>query len=152
MRLMGSTKQLYVWQQPGWPALTFDYHRAGPALSDARRMQGIIEGKAQAIGIERDGQIVRAVMEEEVIATAAIEGEKLDPAAVRSSVMRRLGLASTGPHDRNIDGLVDVINDATSGFETPLDDDRLHRWQSALFPGGTSGIRRIAVGRYRDHE
>ena len=90
-------------------------------------------------------------MEEEVIATAAIEGEKLDPAAVRSSVMRRLGLASTGPHDRNIDGLVDVINDATSGFEEPLDDDRLHRWQSALFPGGTSGIRRIAVGRYRDH-
>lgn len=149
---MRSTKHRYVWQQPGWPALSFDYQRTGPVLSHARRMQGIIEGKAQAIGIERDGQIACAVMEEEVIATAAIEGEKLDPAAVRSSVMRRLGLASTGPHDRNIDGLVDVINDATSRFETPLDDDRLHRWQSALFPGGTSGIRRIAVGRYRDHK
>jgi Fic family protein len=148
---MKPIKHRYIWQQPGWPALTFDYQRAGPALSAARRMQGVIEGKAQAIGIERDGQIARAVMEAEVIATAAIEGEQLDPVAVRSSVMRRLGLASTGPQDRNVDGLVDVINDATSRFETPLDDDRLQRWQSALFPGGTSGIRRIAVGRYRDH-
>ena len=151
MRLMGTGKRLYVWQQPGWPVLTLDYQRAGPTLSDARRMQGLIEGKAQAIGLVRDGQIAREVMEAEVIATAAIEGEQLDPAAVRSSVMRRLGLTSTGPQDRSVDGLVDVINDATTG-ETPLDDDRLHRWQSALFPGGTSGIRRIAVGRYRDHE
>jgi Fic family protein len=151
MRLMVSTKRLYVWQQPGWPPLSFDHQRVGPALANARRLQGVIEGKAHAIGIERDGQIARAVMEDEVIATAAIEGEKLDPAAVRSSVLRRLGLASPGRHDRHIDGLVEVINDATSQFDLPLDDDRLHRWQSALFPGGTSGIRRIAVGRYRDH-
>ena len=149
---MPSPKRPYIWQQPRWPALSFDHQRVGPALSHARRMQGVIEGKARAIGIERDGQIARAVMEEEVIATAAIEGEKLDPVAVRSSVMRRLGLASTGPQDRHVDGLVDVINDATRGFDAPLDDDRLHRWQSALFPGGTSGIRRIAVGRYRDHK
>jgi Fic family protein len=148
---MGSVKHRYIWQLPGWPTLTLDYQRAGPALSEARRMQGVIEGKAQAIGIEGAGQIVRAVMEDEVIATAAIEGEQLDPVAVRSSVMRRLGLASTGPLDRNVDGLVDVINDATRRFDQPLDDDRLRRWQSALFPGGTSGIRRIAVGRYRDH-
>ena len=152
MRLMGSEKQLYVWQRSTWPELTLDYQRAGPALSDARRLQGVVEGKAQAVGIARDGQIARALMEEEVIATAAIEGERLDPAAVRSSVLRRLGLASSGPQDRNVDGLVDVINDATTGFDTPLDEDRLYRWQSALFPGGTSGIRRIAVGRYRDHE
>ena len=151
MRLMATRKHPYIWQQPAWPTLTLDYQRAGPALSDARRMQGLIEGKARAIGLERDGQIAREVLEAEVIATAAIEGERLDPAAVRSSVMRRLGLVSTGPQDRSVDGLVDVINDATSGFEMPLDDDRLHRWQSALFPGGTSGIRRIAVGRYRDH-
>ena len=144
-------KTRYIWQQPTWPDLTFDLHRANTALSRARRMQGVIEGKAQAIGIECDGAVAQSVMEEEVVATAAIEGEKLDPVAVRSSVLRRLGLASTGPRSRSIDGLVEVISDATSGFEEPLDDDRLQRWQSALFPGGTSGIRRIAVGRYRDH-
>lgn len=148
---MSSSKPRYIWQQPGWPTLTIDYQRAGPALSDARRMQGLIEGKAQAIGITREGQIARTVTEEEILATAAIEGERLDPVAVRSSVMRGLGLASTGQTDRSIDDLVDVINDATNGFEMPLDDDRLQRWQSALFPGGTSGIRRIAVGRYREH-
>ena len=148
---MGSTRRLYVWQQPAWPTLSADYQRAGAALSEARRLQGVVEGKAQAIGIARDGEIARAVMEEEVTATAAIEGERLDPAAVRSSVMRGLGLAAAGPRDRSVDGLVAVINDATIAFDSPLDDDRLHRWQSALFPGGTSGLRRIAVGRYRDH-
>jgi Fic family protein len=65
--------------------------------------------------------------------------------------MRHLGLADTGPHDRHVDGLVQVIGDASAAFDTSLDHDRLYRWHSALFPGGTSGITRIAVGRYRDH-
>ncbi|HEY4080568.1 MAG TPA: Fic family protein [Burkholderiaceae bacterium] len=142
----------YLWQQPGWPALTFDHERVGAALAEARRMQGLVEGKAQAIGLEHDGLIARSVMEAEVVATAAIEGEKLDPEAVRSSVMRGLGLTTSGPRDRSVDGLVGVINDASKGSDQPLDDERLYRWQSALFPGGTSGLRRIAVGRYRDHE
>jgi Fic family protein len=148
---MGSSKRLFVWQRPGWPAFTVDPQRVGHTLSEARRMQGLIAGKAVAIGIARAGQVARTVLEEEVIATAAIEGEKLDPAAVRSSVLRGLGMVSTGPRAHDVDGLVAVINDATRGFETQLDDDRLQRWQSALFPGGTSGIRRIAVGRYRDY-
>lgn len=148
---MAPTRTRYLWQQPSWPALTVDLERAGPALAEARRWQGIVEGKAHAIGLAPDGAIVREAMEAEVIASAAIEGERLDPAAVRSSVMRRLGLASTGPHDRSVDGLVEVLDDAQTGFAAPLDDDRLQRWQSALFPGGTAGIRRIAVGRYRDH-
>ena len=87
-----------------------------------------------------------------MIATAAIEGEQLPPASVRSSIARRLGLAQGGPQARQVDGLVDVIRDASDGYRAPLDHDRLYRWQSALFPGGTSGIRRIVVGRYRDHE
>lgn len=110
-----------------------------------------MEGKAGAIGLDRKGEAAAEVMAEEVMATAAIEGEKLDPTAVRSSVMRHLGLAYTGPHDRHVDGLVEVIGDAATAFQLPLDHDRLYRWQSALFPGGTSGITRIAVGRYRTH-
>ncbi len=148
---MRPIKPRYVWQQPKWPAWRIDYQRVGAALSEARRLQGVVEGKALAIGIASDGEIVRSVMEEEITATAAIEGERLDAAAVRSSVMRGLGLATTGPRDRSVDGLVAVINDATTAFASALDGDRLQRWQSALFPGGTSGLRRIAVGRWRDH-
>lgn len=151
MRLMSKSHPRYVWQQPAWPNLTFGLDVAGAALLDARRMQGEVEGKAQAIGIDKTGEVARDVFADEVIATAAIEGERLDPQAVRSSVLRRLGLAHPGPADRHVDGLVEVINDAATRYEMPLDHDRLCRWQSALFPGGTSGIGRIAVGQYRHH-
>jgi Fic family protein len=86
------------------------------------------------------------------ISAATCQGEMLSMDSVRSSVMRRLGLAASGPADRHVDGLVAVIDDATTAYAQPLDEDRLCRWQSALFPGGTSGIQRIAVGRYRDHD
>lgn len=141
----------YVWQQPPWPKLSFDAAAVAPAIAAARRSQGELWGKASAIGLAETDEVAGEVLAQEVTATAAIEGEKLDPASVRSSVMRHLGLASAGPHDRPVDGLVEVIGDATTAFEAPLDHDRLYRWQSALFPGGTRGIRRIAVGRYRDH-
>ena len=141
----------YIWQREHWPELTFDHEVVGPAIAAARRLQGEVEGKAAAIGLDRQGEVAAEAMAQEVMATAAIEGEKLDPTAVRSSVMRHLGLAETGPHDRHVDGLVQVLGDAGTAFHLPLDHDRLHRWQSALFPGGTRGITRIAVGRYRDH-
>lgn len=144
-------RQTYIWQQARWPELTFDPAVAAPAIAAARRSQGEVEGKAGAIGLDRKSEVAADVLTREVTATAAIEGEKLDPAAVRSSVMRYLGLADTGPHDRHVDGLVQVIGDAGTAFDAPLDHDRLRRWHSALFPGGTSGITRIAVGRYRDH-
>ena len=142
----------YIWQHAQWPKLTFDHAVVGPAIATARRSQGETEGKAGAIGLHREGEVAADVLAQEVMATAAIEGEKLDPTVVRSSVMRHLGLADTGPHDRHVDGLVEVIGDAGTAFQLPLDHDRLHRWQSALFPGGTRGITRIAVGRYRDHQ
>ncbi len=104
-----------------------------------------------AIGLGSTSQVALDALSDEVLATAAIEGERLSLDAVRSSVMRRLGLATSGPINRNVDGLVEVISDATTAIDTPLDEDRLCRWQSALFPGGTSGIHRIAVGRYRGH-
>lgn len=115
-------------------------------------MHGIVEGKAMAIGLGSTSQVALDALSDEVVATAAIEGERLSLDVVRSSVMRRLGLATSGPTDRHVDGLVGVITDATTAFDLPLDKDRLYRWQSALFPGGTSGIHRIAVGRYRDHD
>lgn len=115
-------------------------------------MQGVVDGKAIGVGLDRTSQIAVDALFDEVLATAAIEGQHLSLHAVRSSVMRRLGLTTSGPVDRHADGLVDLICDATNAFDLPLDEDRLCRWQSAQFPGGTSGIHRLAVGRYRDHE
>ena len=114
--------------------------------------QGRALGQLAAVGLI-DGQAAsRDFWIQETLATAAIEGQKLDLDAVRSSVCRRLGLAaSDGPHDRDVEGLVEMMQDAITGHDRPLDEDRLCRWQSALFPGGTVGVRRIAVGRYRDH-
>lgn len=152
MRLMAPKTPRYIWQQPCWPALTFDAQAVGAAVGAARLAQGAVEGKAQAIGLDQEGELAQGVFADEVLATAAIEGEVLDPAAVRSSVVRRLGLGQAGPKVRAVDGLVEVIHDAVQAHDQPLDHDRLWRWHSALFPGGTSGIRRIAVGRYRQHE
>lgn len=147
-----SSSPLWIWRHPDWPALTYDAQQVAPDLAQAYLMHGVVEGKAAAIGLGATSQVALDALSEEVLATAAIEGDSLAPDAVRSSVMRRLGLACTGPVDRHVDGLVAVISDATLAFEQPLDEDRLCRWQSALFPGGTSGLQRIAVGRYRDHE
>jgi Fic family protein len=153
MRLMAS-KNLLIWQLKGWPKFTTTSVGVDAALLQARKWQGEVIGRAAAVGLAQSGSVLQEVMTQEVIATAAIEGEKLDPASVRSSILRQLGHLQTtdaAPRSRHLDGLVEVIQDATLGFKQPLTEDRLLRWQSALFPGGTSGIRRIAVGRYRDH-
>ena len=147
-----SKEPLWIWRHPDWPNFTYDAQKAAPELAQAYVMHGVVEGKAAAIGLGSTSQVAQDALADEVLATSAIEGEQLAPDAVRSSVMRRLGLDSPGPKNRHIDALVAVIGDATAAFEQPLDQDRLCRWQSALFPGGTSGIHRIAVGRYRDHD
>lgn len=146
-----SVKQTYLWQHPGWPGLVFDAGALEYDLNLARLQQGRLLGQMDAIGAADAQEVTRELWVQEAMATAAIEGEKLDLEAVRSSVYRRLGLADLPTHDRHVDGLVEVMQDATDGYQSVLDEDRLCRWQSALFPGGTSGLRRIAVGRYRDH-
>ena len=138
----------YLWQLSRWPAVSWDPARAAQPIAAARRAQGLLEGKAAAIGLPQHAEVVTEALAQEVLATAAIEGERLNPSAVRSSVLRQLGVADSGPRDRHVDGLVQVISDATEACDLPLDHDRLFRWHSALFPGGTSGITRIAVGRY----
>ena len=152
--LKQSLKNLLIWLLNGWPKFTATSPAVDAALLQARKWQGEVIGRAAAVGLAQSGSVLHEVMTQEVIATAAIEGEKLDPASVRSSILRQLGHlpdSDPAPRSRHVDGLVDVIQDATLGFKQLLTEDRLLRWQSALFPGGTSGIRRIAVGRYRDH-
>lgn len=141
----------YIWQHPAWPRLTFDALALAPALDQARLEQGKLLGLLDAIGLDQAQEVRRELWVQEALATAAIEGEQLNLESVRSSVAHRLGLADATGHDAQVDGLVQVMQDALANHHHALDLDRLCRWQSALFPGGTSGIARIAVGRLRDH-
>lgn len=126
-------------------------HALAAPLAQARLQQGRVLGKAEAVGISSAdfALVANEIWVREAMATAAIEGQKLDFDQVRSSVMRMLGVAGTGQSSRHVDGLVEVMHDAISNFSVPLDADRLCRWQSALFPGGTSGVSRIEVGKFR---
>lgn len=144
-------RPLYIWQHPDWPQWKYDGQALAVPLAQARQQQGIVIGKAQAIGLANVNltQVVNDIWVQEVMATAAIEGQKLDHDMVRSSVMRKLGLADAGSSSRHVDGLVEVMHDASQNYTVVLDADRLCRWQSALFPGGTSGIARIEVGKFR---
>lgn len=147
------TAQTYIWQKPEWPHFRFDTGGTATALSSARQEQGKVLGMLQAVGLRDQAYVEREIWTDEAMATSAIEGEKLDLDAVRSSVMRRLGFEESGGRaDRNADGLLDLMQDANNSYPERLDDDRLKRWQSALFPGGTSGIRRIAIGQYRQSD
>jgi Fic family protein len=143
---------IYIWQLRGWPSLLVQESALSEKIGLVRQEQGKVIGLARAIGMPEMDQVVRDIWVNEAMATAAIEGEKLDLAAVRSSVMRRLGMPNEmrASASRSVDGLLDVMQDATTFHHQALDDDRLFRWQAALFPAGTSGIHRIAVGKYRN--
>jgi Fic family protein len=108
-------------------------------------------GLLAAIGLQQANAVQRELWVQEALATAAIEGEQLNLESLRSSVAHRLQLADAPGPDRSVEGLVQVMQDALANHSAALDLDRLCRWQSALFPGGTSGITRIAVGRVRNH-
>ncbi|WP_291917173.1 Fic family protein [Limnohabitans sp.] len=145
--------QRWIWQLPEWPALAFDAQRIQAALAAARTSQGILLGKAEAIGLEGLQPHIRDSLTQEALTTSAIEGEKLDPESVRSSVARRLGLDTSGAPvregRRNIEGLIDVLQDATLNTDAPLTLERLCSWHGALFPTGFSGMQRIDVGALR---
>lgn len=145
--------QRWIWQLPEWPALAFDAQRIQPLLAAARQSQGVLLGKAQTIGLEGLQSHVRDSLTQEALTTSAIEGEKLDPESVRSSVARRLGLDTSGAPlregRRHIEGLIDVLQDATLNTQTPLTLERLCQWHGALFPTGFSGMQRIDVGTLR---
>lgn len=148
----------YIWQHADWPAFTVHQSKLSDALHQARLEQGRLLGQLEAIGLEQVSEIARDLWVQDTVATAAIEGEQLNVMSVRSSVARRLGLSGltdTPSTDRSVDGLVELMEDASRNFAQPLTEDRLRRWQAALFAGsamdGFAGIRRIAVGRYREH-
>lgn len=137
----------YIWQQAKWPQFVWDANELLVPLGRVRRFQGELLARADGMGLEAKVSVVT----DEAVTTAAIEGEQLDRTRVRSSVARRLGLSTAGMPgiDRNADGLVEVLMDATEQFNAPMTQNRLKSWQAALFPTGYSGMYEIRVGKWR---
>lgn len=143
----------YVWQHPDWPELRYDRVRVVKALSAARRAQGLVEGKLAVLGFEQRQELAAEAWSQEALATSAIEGERLDLATVRSSVARRLGVGKQDGPDvpRNVEGLLDIMDDAVKRCDEAVTHERMYAWHAALFPTGYSGMTKIRVGGYREH-
>ncbi len=143
----------YIWQHKDWPHFTWDSDTLLKPLGNVRFNQGSLIAQIRELGFDIQQTARADVLVEEVLKTSAIEGEKLDPDAVRSSVGRRLGLPDAGLKyvpDQRADGLVQILLDATNNHRRELIPKRLFAWHAALFPSGYSGMVQINVARWRD--
>src|SRR6202789_3805571 len=143
---------MYIWEQPDWPDLTWDSAHLAALLGRASREQGRLLGRMQDLGFDLRREAQLNTLTEDVVRTSEIEGEKLDSGQVRSSIARRLGMDAGGlvAVDRDVEGVVEMMLDATTNYTQPLTADRLYGWHAALFPTGRSGLHKIGVGKWRD--
>jgi len=149
---MISLAKTYIWQQTDWPTWSYDATTLSILLANAHQAQGRLLGKMQSLGFGVQQQTSLQVLTDDVLKTSEIEGEFLRPELVRSSVAKRLGIDIGGlsDSDRTVDGIVDIVMDATSKHAQDLSLDRLLSWHAALFPLGYSGIHKISAGQLRD--
>jgi Fic family protein len=141
----------YIYKRADWPHFTWDAGRLVPQLSATRYKQGLLLGKMQDLGYALKIEATLEALTEETVKSSAIEGEELNPESVRSSLARRMGLEARGtrPVDRNVEGVVEMMLDATQKYAMPLTEERLFGWHAASFPTGRSGIRKITTGAWR---
>lgn len=141
----------YVWQYENWQNFHFDAAKLLQPLAVARKNQGRLLGVMEDLGFDDSLRASAVSLEEDAIQTAAIEGEILDREGVRFSIAKHLGLPQAGLRvaDRAVDGLVQVLLDATRNYDTPLTSERLCGWHAALFPTGHSGLHKITAGAWR---
>jgi Fic family protein len=137
-----------------WPSFNWDDAKLSPILADVRHRQGRLLGRMEGLGFQLRSEASLTTLTADVVKSSAIEGERLDAEAVRSSIARRLGLdvGGTSPASRDIEGIVEVMLDATQKYAQPLTAERLFSWHAALFPTARSGMRRITVGAWRPLE
>ena len=142
----------YIYQTAEWPRFQWDQDALAAHLAEIRHRQGRLLGRMEGLGFRLQKEAELSTLTLDVLKSSEIEGEKLDPAQVRSSIARRLGLDTAGPvpagHD--VEGVVEMMLDATQNFAQPLGEDRLFGWHAALFPTGRSGMHKIIVGAWRD--
>ena len=143
---------MYLWERENWPALHWDDGRLAMLLPAVSREQGRLLGKMEALGFDLRNEAHLHTLTEDVVKSSEIEGEKLPPDQVRSSLARRLGMDAGGltSTDRNVEGMVEMMLDATDNYANPLDDERLFDWHASLFPTGHGGMRKIIAGNWRD--
>lgn len=145
---------VYIYQLPHWPKFTWDQGILHPVLIEAWQKQSRLQGRMEALGFGLQAHANLQMLTLDVLKSSEIEGEHLDAEQVRSSVARKLGMDIAGliPSDRNVDGVVDMMIDATQQFKQPLSEDRLFAWHNALFPTGMSGMFKIKTGTWRDNK
>ncbi len=148
---MRSGERPFIWQADDWPRWRFDLETLAGPLAEVSRAQGMLLGRLADVGVALRDQATLATLTEDVVKTSEIEGEVLSLASVRSSIARRLGveIGAVAPVDRHVEGVVDMVLDATSNAASPLTAARLQGWHAALFPTGYSGTSKIAIGRWR---
>lgn len=149
---MKSGDKLYIWQHDDWPNWAYNQQRLTPLLAQVHRAQGRLLGRMHDMGLDLKDQAALRALTDDVLKTSEIEGEKLNPDSVRSSIARKLGvdIGALAPADRQVEGVVDMTLDATQRYHAPLTEDRLFGWHAALFPAGFSSLNPIRVGQWRD--
>ncbi|MEI7526284.1 MAG: Fic family protein [Mariniphaga sp.] len=145
----------YIYQYDQWPNFTWDENKIHVILGKVRHLQGKILGTMGALGFSRREDAILTTLTLDVLKSSEIEGEILNYDQVRSSIARKLGLEYAGllsVTDRNTEGVVDMMLDATQKYTELLNEERLFGWHAALFPTGWSGLHRIDAGCYRKGE
>jgi Fic family protein len=142
---------VYIHQKKDWPNFKWDSEDIVNLLSEARNLQGRLQGKMEALGFELRNEALLDTLTLDVLKTSEIEGELLNHDQVRSSIARKLGMEIVGSveSDRNVDGVVEMMLDATQNCFNPLTKTRLFDWHAALFPTGRNGMYKIIVGDWR---
>lgn len=149
---MNSGDCKYIWQAGDWPHWEYDLAVLAAPMAEVSRAQGRLVGRLADVGLALRDQASLAALTEDVVKTSEIEGETLNVASVRSSIARRLGvdIGALAPVDRHVEGLVELVLDATANCDAPVTRDRLFGWHAALFPTGYSGLTKINVGQWRE--
>ncbi len=144
---------IYIYQLPHWPRFSWKNETIISLLTEIRNKQGRLLGRMEAMGFSLQAEANLQTLTLDILKSFEIEGEMLDALQVRSSIARRLGMDIAGlvPADRHVDGIVEMMLDATQHYKTDITDDRLFGWHAALFPTGRSGMFKIKVGNWRDN-
>ena len=143
---------MYIYEQKNWPKFAWDTELITKILGSVRHRQGKILGQMQALGFQIQEETMLKALTMDVMKSSEIEGELLNPEQVRSSIARRLGIEIAGaiPSERNVEGIVEMMLDATQHYTIPLTEERLFDWHAALFPTGRSGMHKIKTAAWRD--